>query len=84
MRKHPLQQTLWDVLDDLIEAHNSATSSSLFAASVKPSIRKTAAEFLDMMPGKQDAAAAANAAAAAAAADDDDDDENIKVLFLHL
>ena len=49
--RHPLQLTLWDVLDDLIEAHNSASASSLFASSVKPSVRKTAAEFLDMMPG---------------------------------
>lgn len=47
---HPMQKTLWDILDDLVEAHNISREASLFAESVKPSARKTAARFLGLMP----------------------------------
>lgn len=46
----PMQSTLWDVLDEVIDTHERIAPKSLFAESVKPSIRTTASEFLSMMP----------------------------------
>ena len=46
----PTFESLWDLLDELIEAHKALAPSSLFSQSVKKTIRETAKEFLKMMP----------------------------------
>lgn len=46
----PIHDTLWDLLDELIEAHSRISQTSLFAESVKASIRDTAIEFLKLLP----------------------------------
>ena len=46
----PMQGTLWDVLDEVIDAHEKIAPKSLFAESTKPTIRATAQEFLQLMP----------------------------------
>ncbi|XP_060587857.1 uncharacterized protein LOC132743356 [Ruditapes philippinarum] len=46
----PLHMVLWEVLDDLVETHANISPKSLFAESVKKSIRRTAAEFMPMVP----------------------------------
>ncbi|XP_053393909.1 uncharacterized protein LOC123525355 isoform X2 [Mercenaria mercenaria] len=46
----PLHMVLWEVLDDLVETHAELAPKSLFAESVKKTIRKTAAEFMPMIP----------------------------------
>ncbi|XP_071800080.1 uncharacterized protein [Asterias amurensis] len=46
----PIHDTLWDLLDELIEAHSHLAPISLFAESVKSSVRDTAQEFMKLMP----------------------------------
>eukprot|EP00794_Sanderia_malayensis_P007985 gene7985-8842_t len=48
----PTHDTLWDLLDELIEAHNHLSPVSLFGSATtnKQSIRETAKEFLKLMP----------------------------------
>ena len=46
----PTFDSLWDLLDELIEAHRTLAPHSLFAQSVKKTIRETAKEFMTMMP----------------------------------
>ncbi|XP_038067918.1 uncharacterized protein LOC119737550 isoform X2 [Patiria miniata] len=46
----PIHDTLWDLLDELIEAHTRLSAVSLFSESVKSSIRETAHEFMKLMP----------------------------------
>ncbi|XP_041475201.1 uncharacterized protein LOC121423779 [Lytechinus variegatus] len=46
----PIHDTLWDLLDELIEAHSRISQTSLFAESVKASIRETANEFMKILP----------------------------------
>lgn len=46
----PTFDSLWDLLDELIEAHRNLSPQSLFALSVKKSIRETAKEFMTLMP----------------------------------
>ncbi|XP_070562508.1 uncharacterized protein [Ptychodera flava] len=46
----PIHDALWDLLDELIEAHSKIAPLSLFAESVKSSIRETASEFMRIMP----------------------------------
>ncbi|KAJ7386621.1 hypothetical protein OS493_008772 [Desmophyllum pertusum] len=46
----PTFDSLWDLLDELIEAHRTLAPHSLFAQSVKKTIRETAKEFMIMMP----------------------------------
>ncbi|XP_022105517.1 uncharacterized protein LOC110987250 isoform X2 [Acanthaster planci] len=46
----PIHDTLWDLLDELIEAHTHLSPVSLFSESVKSSIRETAHEFMKLMP----------------------------------
>ncbi len=48
----PTHDILWDLLDELIEAHNHLSPVSLFgtASTNKQSIRETAKEFLKLMP----------------------------------
>ncbi|XP_033109234.1 uncharacterized protein LOC117110591 [Anneissia japonica] len=46
----PIHDALWDLLDELIEAHSKIAPVSLFAESVKASIRETSQELLKMMP----------------------------------
>ena len=46
----PTHDTLWDLLDELIEGHNRLTKVSVFGTSGKRSIRETAKEFLKLMP----------------------------------
>lgn len=48
--KDPLHMVLWEVLDDLVETHAELSPKSIFAETVKKSIRKTAAEFMSMVP----------------------------------
>ncbi|ELT88995.1 hypothetical protein CAPTEDRAFT_219939 [Capitella teleta] len=48
--RDPLQNYLWDTLDEVIEAHMQIAPKSLFAESVKDSIRTTAVEFMKIMP----------------------------------
>ncbi|XP_071500610.1 uncharacterized protein [Diadema antillarum] len=45
-----IHDTLWDLLDELIEAHSRIAQTSLFAESVKPSIRETANTFMKLLP----------------------------------
>ncbi|XP_061192548.1 uncharacterized protein LOC133200775 [Saccostrea echinata] len=45
-----LHGTMWDLLDEMIEIHAKLAQKSLFAETVKESIRKTAKEFLSVMP----------------------------------
>ncbi|WAR23447.1 hypothetical protein MAR_037116 [Mya arenaria] len=45
-----LHMVLWEVLDDLVESHANIAPRSLFAESVKKSIRRTAAEFMKLVP----------------------------------
>ena len=46
----PIHDVLWDLLDELIEAHSRISQTSLFAESVKASIRETANEFMKLLP----------------------------------
>ena len=46
----PTFDSLWDLLDELIEAHRTLAPHSLFAQSVKKTIRETAKEFMILMP----------------------------------
>ena len=46
----PTFDSLWDLLDELIEAHRTLAPHSLFTLSVKKSIRETAKEFMTLMP----------------------------------
>ena len=46
----PTFDSLWDLLDELIEAHRTLAPNSLFALSVKKTIRETAKEFMTLMP----------------------------------
>ena len=48
----PTHDTLWDLLDELIQAHNHLSPISVFgtASTSKESVRKTAKEFLKLMP----------------------------------
>ena len=48
----PTHDTLWDLLDELIQAHNHLSPISVFGTSntSKQSIRETAKEFLKLMP----------------------------------
>ncbi|XP_067933350.1 uncharacterized protein [Watersipora subatra] len=46
----PLQDTLWHLLDELIEVHAQIAPRSLFSESVKDSIRTTAADLMRIMP----------------------------------
>lgn len=46
----PTHDTLWDLLDELIEAHNALASVSVFGMSGKNSIRETSEEFIKLMP----------------------------------
>ncbi|XP_013381613.1 uncharacterized protein LOC106152545 isoform X1 [Lingula anatina] len=48
--RDPIHATLWDLLDELIEAHSQVAPHSVFADSVKGSIRQTAGELMKMMP----------------------------------
>ncbi|XP_019638101.1 PREDICTED: uncharacterized protein LOC109480348 [Branchiostoma belcheri] len=48
--RDPFHDTLWDLLDELIEAHTRIAPISLFAESVKPSIQQTAQELMKVMP----------------------------------
>ncbi|XP_032219672.2 uncharacterized protein LOC5519119 [Nematostella vectensis] len=46
----PTFESLWDLLDELIEAHRALSPQSLFSQSNKKSVRETAKEFMKMMP----------------------------------
>lgn len=46
----PIHDTLWDLLDELLEAHSRISPYSLFAESVKPSISVTAKELMKLLP----------------------------------
>ena len=46
----PTFDSLWDLLDELIEAHRTLAPHSLFTLSVKKSVRQTAKEFMTLMP----------------------------------
>ncbi|XP_047123331.1 uncharacterized protein LOC100206956 [Hydra vulgaris] len=46
----PTHDTLWDLLDELIEAHNELSPVSVFGMSVKSSVRETSEEFIRLMP----------------------------------
>ena len=46
----PTHDTLWDLLDELIEAHNSLSPVSVFGLSGKSSIKETSEEFIRLMP----------------------------------
>ena len=46
----PTFDSLWDLLDELIEAHRTLAPHSLFTLSVKKTIRETAKEFMTLMP----------------------------------
>ncbi|XP_052264616.1 uncharacterized protein LOC127867484 isoform X2 [Dreissena polymorpha] len=48
--RDPLHLVLWEILDDLVESHANLSPKSLFADSVKKSIRRTAAEFMKLAP----------------------------------
>lgn len=50
MLKDPTHDTLIDLLDELIEAHNSLAPISVFGLSGKNSIRETSEEFIKLMP----------------------------------
>ena len=46
----PTFDSLWDLLDELIEAHTRLAPHSLFSQSTKRTVRQTAKEFEKMMP----------------------------------
>ncbi|XP_062510031.1 uncharacterized protein LOC134186129 [Corticium candelabrum] len=46
----PIHDTLWDLLDELIEAHNNVSSESIYSASSKKTIHKIAKELNGLMP----------------------------------
>ena len=46
----PTHDTLWDLLDELIEAHNSLVKVSVFGMSGKNSVKETSEEFIKLMP----------------------------------
>lgn len=46
----PIHDTLWDLLDELIEAHTRIAPTSLFGTSMKSSIGDTAKELLKVLP----------------------------------
>lgn len=46
----PTFDTLWDLLDELIEAHNVFNSQSLFSQSNKKTVHETANELMKIMP----------------------------------
>lgn len=46
----PIHDALWDLLDELLEAHATVAPFSLFAESAKPSIRMTAKELMKLLP----------------------------------
>ncbi|XP_077981309.1 uncharacterized protein LOC144436390 [Glandiceps talaboti] len=48
--RDPIHDALWDLLDELIEAHSKIAPLSLFSESVKQTIRETAAELMRIMP----------------------------------
>ena len=48
--KDPTHDTLWDILDELIEAHNALSPVSVFGMSGKNSVRETSQEFIKLMP----------------------------------
>jgi len=50
MLKDPTHDTLIDLLDELIEAHNSLAPVSVFGLSGKNSIKETSDEFIKLMP----------------------------------
>lgn len=45
-----LHGIMWDLLDEMIEVHSELAQKSLFAETVKESIRHTSQEFLKLMP----------------------------------
>ncbi|XP_046561288.1 LOW QUALITY PROTEIN: uncharacterized protein LOC124270288 [Haliotis rubra] len=45
-----LHDTLWDLLDEMIQVHEKLEPKSLFGDGVKDSIRETAAELMKLMP----------------------------------
>jgi hypothetical protein len=46
----PTFESLWDLLDELIEAHRALAPLSMFSQSVKKSVKETAKEFMKLMP----------------------------------
>lgn len=46
----PTHDTLWDLLDELIEAHNALAPISVFGLSGKSSVKETSEEFIRLMP----------------------------------
>jgi len=46
----PTHDTLWDLLDELIEAHNALAPVSVFGMSGKSSVKETSEEFIRLMP----------------------------------
>jgi len=46
----PTHDTLWDLLDELIEAHNTLVKVSVFGMSGKSSVKETSEEFIKLMP----------------------------------
>ncbi|XP_072019322.1 uncharacterized protein [Amphiura filiformis] len=46
----PIHDTLWDLLDELIEAHSRIAPTSLFGSSMKSTIGDTAKELLKVLP----------------------------------
>ncbi|KAL4236712.1 hypothetical protein ACF0H5_005096 [Mactra antiquata] len=48
--RDPLHMVLWEVLDDLVETHAYISPKSLFAETVKKNIRRTATEFMTLIP----------------------------------
>lgn len=46
----PTHDTLWDLLDELIEAHNTLSAVSVFGMSGKTSVKETSEEFIRLMP----------------------------------
>ena len=46
----PTHDTLWDLLDELIEAYNTLSVVSVFGMSGKTSVKETSEEFIRLMP----------------------------------
>lgn len=46
----PIHDTLWDLLDELIEAHSNVSPHSIYSASSKKSVHKIAKELNGLMP----------------------------------
>lgn len=46
----PIHDTLWDLLDELIEAHSNVSPHSIYSASSKKSVHKIAKELNKLMP----------------------------------